>query len=332
MPITARTHRTRPLPAIPALLLLSLLLNTGCSSHAPAPESDKAPPTPSLTALQLSAALEAAGHPQVEVTEQFLRSLAIPGLDIRLLDAAMDADALSAQLPALLDTQIIPGHLRAVQLQDAAQNSLAILWRTYADAWEPVPSAPTQWLRQQLEAIDATTPAGEQVYLHLLRGCIALHHNHPILARHHLLIAGQLADASADLPLWLDLHTQRCLLRLSRVQDDEDLFQTTLPRFAKLVGTSPITAAEMQPILRILPTAIEVQGDRRRTGFALLEFTVNAAGRPVNIEIIDSNLAQAYRREAVRVMALFAYEPRIEDGVPVDTPGVRYNFEFRAGR
>lgn len=65
--------------------------------------------------------------------------------------------------------------------------------------------------------------------------------------------------------------------------------------------------------------------------FIDLEFTVTSTGRVVDIKIQDANVRNVIKRAVKFAVAKARYRPRLVDGVPVDTEGVRMRQTFTSG-
>ncbi len=297
------------------------------------------------------AILQEAGYPEADVEQRFLRNLAVPGLLVRFEPA--DPETSREEVQAVMDalTPLIRTRdLGAVvfqliddddEVEDTRRNRAPRFdhgyYRDSLHQWSYLGSDPARYFQRRLREVEAQDEPDLMVLLHLhtMRGGIALYQNFPVLARHHLGEASRLlSDADdADVPDWLALMATRYRLHLSLSTDDEALFSEVLPHYAQVVQNTPGDPKDMMPIVRVQPAPIEATTtNRRRVGYALFEFTVTANGRVRNIELIESNLGWQFRDAAERALRGFAYEPRIEDGLPVDTPGVRYRFEFSASR
>ncbi len=75
----------------------------------------------------------------------------------------------------------------------------------------------------------------------------------------------------------------------------------------------------------------EYPRDARRDGIEGsidLRFTVKADGKVADIEVVEASPAATFDREAVAAVRRWRYEPRREDGVPVDSR-TRVRLEFR---
>ncbi len=64
----------------------------------------------------------------------------------------------------------------------------------------------------------------------------------------------------------------------------------------------------------------------------MLEFDINRRGRPMNIEVIESEPPGAFDRVVIDALRRFRYEPVLEDGEPVVFENARNGFDFRIQR
>jgi periplasmic protein TonB len=63
-------------------------------------------------------------------------------------------------------------------------------------------------------------------------------------------------------------------------------------------------------------------------GWVLVEFTVTRQGTTKDIVVIDADPKGYFERSATVAVEKYRYKPRIENGVPVDRPGVRLVISF----
>jgi TonB family protein len=291
------------------------------------------------------------GYADAAVEQQFLRSLASPGLVIRL--TPMDAEAsrgevheIMAALAPLIQAEALGAVVFQVSEPDdnnrEPQGSRPLLfdhgfYRDSLRQWSYLGNDPAGYFQRRLRDVQDEGDADPALLLHLhaMRGGIALYQNFPVLARHHLGEASRLlSEADPEtIPQWLALLATRYRLHLALSSGDRTLFGEVLPQYAMAVQNTPGGPEDMVPIVRVQPAQVDtVTANRRRVGYVLFEFTVTANGRVRDIEVVQSNLGFQFRDAATRALRGFAYEPRIENGLPVDTPGVRYRFEFGASR
>lgn len=81
------------------------------------------------------------------------------------------------------------------------------------------------------------------------------------------------------------------------------------------------------PALRM---PFEYEDDDANSPYVIARFDVSKTGRARNIEIIESSQAgdESLKRQAKRTIAATRFRPRIEDGQPVETPGVNIKYVF----
>ena len=66
-------------------------------------------------------------------------------------------------------------------------------------------------------------------------------------------------------------------------------------------------------------------------GWVVVEFDVSGSGTVENVRVIESS-HRVFERAAVRAAERFRYRPRVVDGVPQPTRGVRNRFRFEMER
>ena len=94
---------------------------------------------------------------------------------------------------------------------------------------------------------------------------------------------------------------------------------------------APVSDGPLVAIVRVepdYPSRAEQQG---LEGWVVLEFDVSAAGHVENVRIIESSHA-VFERAAVRAALKFRYRPKVVDGIPQPTRGLRNRFRFEMGR
>ena len=85
---------------------------------------------------------------------------------------------------------------------------------------------------------------------------------------------------------------------------------------------------EYLPLRHVRPTYPERALQRGIEGHVLMEFTVTEDGSVTNQNVLESEPAGIFDRVALEASTRFEYKPRIVDGSPVETEGVRYKFTF----
>ncbi len=85
---------------------------------------------------------------------------------------------------------------------------------------------------------------------------------------------------------------------------------------------------EYLPLRHVSPTYPERALLRGIEGHVLMEFTVTENGSVTNQNVLESEPLGIFDRVALEASSKFKYRPRIVDGSPVETEGVRYKFTF----
>lgn len=86
---------------------------------------------------------------------------------------------------------------------------------------------------------------------------------------------------------------------------------------------------DVVPLVRIAPQYPRRAAERGIEGWVLLEFTITAAGTVRNAVVVDAEPRGIFDREAIRAVEKFKYRPKIENGVPVERPGVQIVLTFK---
>ena len=92
----------------------------------------------------------------------------------------------------------------------------------------------------------------------------------------------------------------------------------------------PPSDMDVIPLVRIQPQYPRRAQQLGIEGWVLLEFTITSAGTVKDAIVVDSEPPRIFDRSALRAVGRFKYKPKIEDGVPVERPGVQIvlNFEL----
>lgn len=87
---------------------------------------------------------------------------------------------------------------------------------------------------------------------------------------------------------------------------------------------------ELSPISAPTPYYPRIAADEGLEGWVQLEFTVESSGSvdPGSIVVVDESPAGIFTRSAIAAAESFQFSPRIENGVPVDVPGVQYVYRY----
>ncbi|MCG8415758.1 MAG: energy transducer TonB [Pseudomonadales bacterium] len=70
--------------------------------------------------------------------------------------------------------------------------------------------------------------------------------------------------------------------------------------------------------------------DDEAEGWILFSFTVTASGivAPATVNVVDANPSGYFEESSRTALLNFEFEPRVENGIPVDVPGVQYLFRY----
>lgn len=96
------------------------------------------------------------------------------------------------------------------------------------------------------------------------------------------------------------------------------------------VGGMGMAAADSDivPLVRVEPQYPPRAQERGIEGWVLLEFTISAAGTVKDPRVIDSYPSSVFNRAALRAVRKWKYNPKIENGVAVERPGVKTRISF----
>ena len=104
-----------------------------------------------------------------------------------------------------------------------------------------------------------------------------------------------------------------------------------LPNLSHGIDVDPasfVGDGEYLPIVVVQPIYPRRALTRGIEGYVVLEFTVNSRGTVENPTIIESKPSGVFERSAKQAALKYKYKPKIENGVPVDTHGVRYRIKY----
>lgn len=83
------------------------------------------------------------------------------------------------------------------------------------------------------------------------------------------------------------------------------------------------------PLVRVNPQYPIQAMERGIEGWVEVRFTISATGAVRNPEIIASEPGSIFNRAAIEAIRKWKYKPKIEDGVPVERPGVAVRLVFK---
>jgi protein TonB len=87
--------------------------------------------------------------------------------------------------------------------------------------------------------------------------------------------------------------------------------------------------SDIVPIVRVLPIYPLRALERGVEGWVLLEFTISAIGTVKDARVIDNHPSSIFNRAALKAVGKWKYNPKVEDGVAVERPGVRKKLTFK---
>jgi protein TonB len=97
-------------------------------------------------------------------------------------------------------------------------------------------------------------------------------------------------------------------------------------------GTGSGVGSEAIPLVRVNPLYPPRAQARGIGGWVLLQFTISPQGTTKDIEILDADPKGYFESAAKDAVRKYKYKPRIQDGVPVDWPGVQLVISFEIER
>jgi protein TonB len=85
---------------------------------------------------------------------------------------------------------------------------------------------------------------------------------------------------------------------------------------------------DVVPIVRVNPQYPLRAAERGIEGWVQVEFTISRTGTVKNPFVISAKPQNIFNRAALRAIRKWKYNPRIEDGEPVERPGVKVRLRF----
>jgi protein TonB len=94
------------------------------------------------------------------------------------------------------------------------------------------------------------------------------------------------------------------------------------------IGGFQSVDGEYLPIVKVAPIYPRRAQSRGLSGHCILQFTVTAAGTTADVKSLECS-SSVFERSSISAAAKFKYKPRVVDGVPIDTPGVKHRITFQ---
>ncbi len=82
------------------------------------------------------------------------------------------------------------------------------------------------------------------------------------------------------------------------------------------------------PLVRINPIYPRRAAERRVEGWVIVEFTIDIQGSVKDARAMSAEPRNVFERAALRAIGKWKYKPKIQDGKPVETVGVRVKLTF----
>jgi len=85
---------------------------------------------------------------------------------------------------------------------------------------------------------------------------------------------------------------------------------------------------DILPLVRVPPMYPRRAEAAGIEGYVDIEFTISKTGSVINPTVIEAKPSGIFNRAALRAILKWKYKPRIEDGQPVERPGVQVRITF----
>jgi protein TonB len=85
---------------------------------------------------------------------------------------------------------------------------------------------------------------------------------------------------------------------------------------------------DVVPIVRVQPQYPLRASERGIEGWVEVEFTISKLGTVKDPRVINSHPSSIFDRSALKAIRKWKYNPKIEDGEPVERPGVKVRLKF----
>ena len=85
---------------------------------------------------------------------------------------------------------------------------------------------------------------------------------------------------------------------------------------------------DVVPIVRVQPQYPLRASERGIEGWVEVEFTISKLGTVKDPNVINSHPSSIFDRSALKAIRKWKYNPKIEDGEPVERPGIKVRLKF----
>jgi protein TonB len=105
-----------------------------------------------------------------------------------------------------------------------------------------------------------------------------------------------------------------------------------LGRAGEGVGTGAGGGGDVVPLVRVNPQYPSRAMQRGVEGYVHLSFTVTRAGTVEDVEVLRSEPKSYFEDAAIAAVRKYRYKPKMENGSPVERPGVEVVLAFKLNR
>jgi protein TonB len=90
--------------------------------------------------------------------------------------------------------------------------------------------------------------------------------------------------------------------------------------------------SDIVPIVRVNPMYPMRAQERGTEGWVSVEFTISATGSVKDAKVLDHHPSSIFDRSALKAILKWKYNPKVEDGMTVERPGVKVRLTFELDR
>lgn len=114
----------------------------------------------------------------------------------------------------------------------------------------------------------------------------------------------------------------------SAIQISAPPIDTSLNLSGKALLGTAASDTDVIPLVRVEPMYPRSAMQRGVEGYVTVQFTISKTGTVVNPKIIDADPKNVFDQAAISAIKKWKYNPKVQDGVAVDRPGVTVTLEF----
>lgn len=94
------------------------------------------------------------------------------------------------------------------------------------------------------------------------------------------------------------------------------------------LGDFSVAEGDYLPLSIVEPVYPRRAQSRGLEGYCILELTVTPLGTTADVRVIECS-SSLFERSSIQAVQKFKYKPRVVDGKPIATPGVRYKMTYQ---